>query len=83
MLFVIISLLASIASIVCWILVLTKLFPTKGILWGIFGVLCGIYAFIWGWQNVERFDFKKIMMIWSVSIVINIISNTISTSMSQ
>jgi hypothetical protein len=69
----ILSIVASIASLVCLIIVLTKLFPDKGVGWGIFGIICGIYTFIWGWQNVNRFDLKNIMWIWSAAIIVSII----------
>jgi hypothetical protein len=45
----------------------------KGVGWGIFGVICGLYTFIWGWQNYARFDLKNIMMIWTAAFVTSII----------
>lgn len=69
----VIGVVASIASFVCLILVLLKLFPDKGVGWGIFGIICGIYTFIWGWQNVDRYDLRNIMLIWSIAIVANIL----------
>lgn len=68
-----IAIVASITSLVCLILVLIKLFPDKGAGWGIFGIICGIYTFIWGWQNVDRHNLKNIMIIWSVAIAANIL----------
>lgn len=68
-----IAIVASITSLVCLILVLIKLFPDKGVGWGIFGIICGIYTFIWGWQNVDRHNLKNIMTIWSVAIAANIL----------
>ncbi|BAS58158.1 hypothetical protein NIES2135_24570 [Leptolyngbya boryana NIES-2135] len=68
-----IAIVASITSLVCLILVLIKLFPDKGVGWGIFGIICGIYTFIWGWQNVDRHNLKNIMIIWSVAIAANIL----------
>lgn len=79
-LLVLISYVASIVSIVCLILTLIKLFPAKGVLWGIFGVICGIYTFIWGWMNAGRFALQQVMLIWSISIVVNIIVNVIAMS---
>lgn len=72
-LLILLSLVASLVSIVCWIMVLIKLFGNKGIGWGIFGILCAIYTFIWGWQNVGRFDIQKVMLIWSIAFGANII----------
>lgn len=76
----ILAALASIASFVCLILVLLKLFPDKGVGWGIFGIICGIYTFIWGWQNVDRFNIKNIMVIWSVAIAANILIRILAIS---
>ncbi len=67
------SLAASLVSLVCLILVLLKLFPDKGVGWGIFGIICGIYTFIWGWQNVDRYNIKNIMVLWSAAIAISIV----------
>jgi hypothetical protein len=64
---------AWIASLVCLIMVVIKLFQDKGVGWGIFGIICGIYTFIWGWQNYARFDLKNIMMIWTAAIVTSIL----------
>lgn len=72
---------ASLASLACWIIVLTKLFPDKGIGWGIFGVICGIYTFIWGWQNVERHDLKNVMLIWTGAFVANVLLRVVGSSM--
>jgi hypothetical protein len=65
--------IAGIGNLVCLIIVLIKLFPAEGALKGIFGIFCGIYTFIWGWQNVDRFNLKNVMTIWSVCFVVNII----------
>ena len=72
---------ASIGSLVCLILVLLKLFPDKGVGWGIFGIICGLYTFIWGWQNAERHGLQKTMLIWSVCFVASIVLNVIVTAM--
>ncbi|MBD1842521.1 hypothetical protein H6F89_03645 [Cyanobacteria bacterium FACHB-63] len=71
---------ASIVSFICLILVLMKLFPDKGVGWGIFGIICGIYTFIWGWQNVDRHNIKNIMTIWSVAIAANILIRILAVS---
>ena len=60
-------------SIICFIMVLIKLFQEKGPLHGILGLICGLYTFIWGWMNADRLGIKNIMMIWSLLILINII----------
>jgi len=57
-----IILAAAVTSLVCFILVLIKLFEDKGVGWGIFGIFCSIYTFIWGWQNVDRYNIKKALL---------------------
>lgn len=74
---VFISLAASIASLVCFIIVLTKLFPKEGVGMGIFGIICGIYTFIWGWQNANALDIRTLMIVWSFCIGINIVANVL------
>jgi hypothetical protein len=80
-LLLLLSSVAAIASIVCWIIVLTKLFPAEGALKGIFAVICGIYALIWGWQNVNRYNLKTVMIIWSIAFAINIVVQVIARGM--
>ena len=68
---------ASVGSLVCLILVLLKLFPDKGVGWGIFGIICGLYTFIWGWQNAARHGIQQIMMIWTACFVASIVLNVL------
>lgn len=65
----------SIASIVCLIIVVIKLFQEKGPLHGILGIICGLYTFIWGWMNVDRLGIRNIMLIWTGIIVLSIVLN--------
>lgn len=69
----ILSLLTSLGSLICLILVLLKLFPAKGIGWGIFGIICGIYTFIWGWMNASRYNIQPVMLAWTACMVIGFI----------
>jgi hypothetical protein len=71
---------AGIGSLVCLIIVLTKLFPAEGALKGIFGIICGIYTFIWGWQNVDRYNLKNVMTIWSVCFVVSVIVRVVGVA---
>jgi hypothetical protein len=72
---------ASIVSLVCWIMVLIKMFPAEGALKGILAIICGLYAFIWGWMNAARFNLKTIMLIWTVAILISVVANMMSGGM--
>lgn len=71
----ILSVISGLGSLGCLIFVLTKLFPAEGAVKGIFGIICGLYTFIWGWQNRERFGLQQVMMGWTVMVVLGIIAN--------
>ena len=64
---------ASVASLVCWIMVLIKMFQ-KSVLQGILGIICGIWAFIWGWMNVEANKQKQIMLIWTIAWIVGVLA---------
>ena len=64
---------ASLASFVCLIIVLTKLFPQEGVGMGILGILCSLYAFIWGWQNKDRHNLQTTMVVWTIAMVLGIV----------
>lgn len=65
--------LVALGSLVCFIIVLIKLFQEKGALHGILGILCGLYTFVWGWIESGRLNIKKIMLIWTALIVVSMI----------
>jgi hypothetical protein len=74
----ILALVCSIASFVCFIIVLIKQFQEGGALHGIIGIItCGIWTFIWGWMNAGRLNIKNIMMIWTLLFVVSIILNVL------
>jgi hypothetical protein len=70
----IIAIAISIASLVCWILTLVKIFQSGNTLWGILGI-CPLVAFIYGWVKVGELDNQKIMLIWTVCIIAGMIVN--------
>lgn len=63
--------LVSLGSLVCFIIVLIKLFQQKGALHGILGLLCGLYTFIWGWMESGRLGIKNIMLAWTALIILS------------
>ena len=71
----IISWLAACVSLVCWIMVLIKMFPAEGALKGVLAIICGLYAFVWGWMNASRFNLRNIMIIWTVAIIVSVVMN--------
>jgi hypothetical protein len=66
------SQLLGLINLACLVFVVIKLFKEKGVLHGILGILCGLYTFIWGWQNAGRLGIKNIMLIWTAVFVANI-----------
>lgn len=74
----ILSLITGIGSLVCLIIVLLKLFPTEGVGKGILGIICGLYTFIWGWQNKDRFNLSMVMTVWTALIIVGIIVNVLN-----
>lgn len=64
-----------IGSLVCWIMILIKMFQNEKPLLGILGIFCGLWAFIWGWMKSSTLGTKKLMMIWSACFVMSILGN--------
>lgn len=62
----------AIISLICWIKVLIALFKKEGAGLGILGILCGIYAFIWGWMKSGELGLKKTMIWWTLCLVASI-----------
>jgi hypothetical protein len=71
----ILAMLVALGCLVCFIIVLIKLFQNEGALKGILGLICSLYAFIWGWMNATKLGIKNIMMIWTLLIIVAIILN--------
>ena len=69
------SALMSLGALICFIIVLVKLFKTEGALQGIIGLICGLWTFIWGWMNAGKLGIKNIMLIWTLLIVLSIVCN--------
>lgn len=67
-----------IGSLICWIMVLIKMFQNEKPLIGILGIFCGLWTFIWGWMKSSTLGLKKIMMIWSACFVLSIVGQIIA-----
>lgn len=63
---------AGLVCLICWILVLVQMFR-DGVLKGVLGLICGLYAFIWGWMNSGRAGMKNIMLLWTIAMLIGIV----------
>lgn len=72
------AMLVSLGCLICFIIVLIKLFQNEGALKGILGLICGLYTFIWGWLNSAKLNIKTIMMVWTLLIILVIILNIMS-----
>lgn len=59
--------------IVCWIMVLIRMFKEAGAVHGIIGILCSLYAFIWGWMNSGKYGIRNIMLAWTALLILYII----------
>jgi hypothetical protein len=69
----ILVLLVLLAAIVVQILVVVKMFQNAGALHGILGLICGLYAFIWGWMNANKLGIKNLMLIWTALLILYLI----------
>lgn len=65
MLLGLLAMVVGLAWLVCFVMVLIKMFQTEGPLYGILGLICGLYAMIWGWMNAEKLNIKNLMMAWT------------------
>ena len=71
----ILSYIAAAISVVCWIIVLIRMFKESAVK-GILGLICGLYAFIWGWMNSSA-GLKNIMLLWTLAIILGVIGGAI------
>ncbi len=62
----------SAGSLVCWIMTLISMFNREKIILGILGILCPLWAFIWGWMKVKETQQKTLMMAWTALIIVGI-----------
>lgn len=69
--------LVGLACLVPFVMVLIKLFQTKGALHGILGIICGLYTFIWGWMNATTLNIKNLMLLWTGLIIASLVLNVL------
>ena len=67
--------LTGIVSLVCWIMVLIKMFKSGNVGLGILSIFCQIVAFIWGWVKAGETGLKPVMLAWTVAWVLSIPSS--------
>lgn len=67
-------LLVLLAVIVFQILLAIKMFKNAGVVHGIIGLLCGLYALVWGWMNAGKYEgVKNLVLIYTVLLILYII----------
>jgi hypothetical protein len=71
----ILAILVGLGSLVCWIFVLIKIFQDGNVGLGIVGIICPLFAFIYGWMKANEYGIQKVMLIWTVLIVAGIAVN--------
>ena len=76
--------LGPIVIYIAGIAVVIKMFQKEGLLKGLLGLFCLLYAFIWGWQNTNETSLglpvKTWMYIWTGAWVLGIILNFAASS---
>lgn len=77
---IILATIAGLGSLACWIMVLIKMFKAEKPLIAILGILCPLWAFIWGWMNSSKLGLKNIMLGWTAAIILSVIGNALTVS---
>ncbi len=65
--------IGAIGGLVCWIIVLIKMFQQAGVVHGIIGIICGLWAFIWGWMNATPANIRNVMIAWTVFVILSFV----------
>lgn len=65
--------LLGLASFALAIIVLIKLYNAEGAGQMLLGLFCGLYLFIWGWQNASRLGFAKEMKAWKLCLLAQLV----------
>jgi hypothetical protein len=76
----ILMIVCGVGSLICWILMLVKIFQAGYTVPGILGIFCGLVAYIYGWMKADELDAKPIMLGWTGCIVGQIIFAVMAAS---
>jgi hypothetical protein len=71
----ILGVVVGIGSLICWIMVIVKIFQEGSVGLGILAIICPLFAFIYGWMKVNEYGIRNIMLVWSACIVLGLIIN--------
>jgi len=72
--------LGGIGSLACFVMVLIKMFQNEKPLIGVLGILCWLWAFIWGWMKSGPLGLKNIMLGWTACVIILLIGEGITVA---
>ena len=72
------AMVATIASIVFWIMTLIVIFKKDEIVLGIIGIICSPVAFVVGWVKATEWNHKQIMIYWTIAVVVGIVLHTLA-----
>jgi hypothetical protein len=70
----IIGLIVGLGSAACWIYTIVRLFQIGKTIEGVCAI-CPLVGFILGWVRVKELNHQKVMVIWSVLLVVSILIN--------
>jgi len=62
--------LGGLGMLVCGLMVIIKMFKNEKPLIGVLGLLCWLWAYIWGWMKSKVLGLKGVMMLWTLALVI-------------
>lgn len=65
------SYVAGLGMFICWIFVLIQMFKTS-VVQGIIGLICGLWAFIWGWMHATG-NLRTVMLVWTILLIVSIV----------
>jgi uncharacterized membrane protein len=78
----VVSWILGLGSLICYILVIVKMFQNDkaglAIACLLLLLLCGIgglVAFIIGWMNADQWGIRNIMLVWTLCVVVGIVCN--------
>lgn len=77
----ILGLIGMVGMVVCWIMVLIKMFQDNKVLLGILGIICGLVTFVWGWMNAKKYKLEKVMLIYTICWILTLVGADWSFSM--
>ncbi len=75
---------AGLVELVCWFYWVVQIFKRESVMRGLLGLLCGVYAFHYGWRNASGYDlrraerdqppfFKRMMLVWTLCLLVTVV----------